>query len=71
MCPYNKTKITNNRPEWMTRELMEFEMHRDTLFRIYHRNRSQIIYDKASHARKVYNTMVKEAKQSFTISKLK
>ena len=42
MCPYKKTKITNNRPEWMTRELMEFEMHRDTLFRIYHRNRSQI-----------------------------
>ena len=71
MCPYKKTKITNNRPEWMTRELMEFEMHRDTLFRIYHRNRSQITYDKASHARKVYNTMVKEAKQSFTISKLK
>ena len=46
-------------------------MHRDTLFRIYRRNRSQITYDKASHARKVYNTMVKEAKQSFTISKLK
>ena len=43
MCPYKKTKISVNRPEWMNRELLEYEIHRDTLFRIY--NRSKTLYN--------------------------
>ena len=71
MCPYKKTKISVNRPEWMNRELLEYEIHRDTLFRIYNRSKTQNNYDKASYARKVYNTMVKEAKQKYMLGKLK
>ena len=73
MCPYKKTKISVNRPEWMNRELLEYEIHRDTLFRIYNRSKTQNNYDKASYARKVYNTMLKEAKQKymFMLGKLK
>ena len=71
MCPYKKTKISVNRQEWMNRELLEYEIHRDTLFRIYNRSKTQNNYDKASYARKVYNTMMKEAKQKYMLGKLK
>ena len=71
MCPYKKTKISVNRPEWMNRELLEYEIHRDTRFTIYNRSTTQNNYDKASYARKVYNTMVKEAKQKYMLGKLK
>ena len=71
MCPYKRIKVRVNRPEWMTRELLEYEVHRDILFKIYHRNKTQINYDKASHARNVYNTLVKEAKQNYLLGKLK
>ena len=70
MCPYKRIKVRVNRPEWMTRELLEYEVHRDIVFKIYHRNKTPINYDKASYARKVYNTLVKEAKQNYLLGKL-
>ena len=71
MCPYKKFKITTNRPEWMTKELQELEIHRDALFKIHKRKKSQSTYDRACQARKTYNKMVNEAKQNYTLSKLK
>ena len=71
MCPYKRIKISINRPEWMNRELLEYEIHRDILFRVYKRSKTQINYHRASHARKVYNTLVKEAKQNYMLGKLK
>ena len=65
MCLYKRITISVNRPEWMHRELLEYEVHRDILFKVYKRNKTQNNYDRASHSRKVYNTMVKEAKPNY------
>ena len=60
MCPYKRIKISVNRPEWMNRELLEYEVHRDILFKVYKRNKTQNNCDRASHAQNYMLGKLKE-----------
>ena len=39
-CPYKRIQISVNRPEWINRELLEYEIERDILFRIHKRKKT-------------------------------
>ena len=39
-CPYKRIKISVNRPEWINRELLEYEIERDILCRIHKRKKT-------------------------------
>ena len=71
MCPYKQVKIFVNTPEWMNRELLEYQLERDILFRVHRRKKTQNSYDRVASARRMYNRLVKEAKQNFMLGKLK